>query len=148
MEIIVAQLIEGMITAYQNSGWLAAFATFLTAGVGVYRLKFIQDSLPKPAQWAAIPMWARYLVPFLLAAIGSLIISLLAQVGAAAAVSGAILTGLASIGLHKGGKLIGKVEAKIRKLDPATYKVTPARHFLSVVVPVDKRLHAPVIDQD
>lgn len=144
MEALIIEVTNGIIEAYKNGGVIAAFATLLFFSVRIYRIDYIQNKLHPTARWSALPQWAKYMIPFLAAALGSLMMSLLGGMGAAAAVSAALAAGLGSIGLHEGTKKIGQAESKLRQLDN-NYKPSPFRRVASAIVPIDKKLQAPVI---
>ena len=92
-------------------------------------------------------MWARYLMPFLLAFSGSLVLALVGKVAVGVAIAGALTAALTSIGLHKGTKAVGKVESAARCLEPG-YQPSPFRKVASTIVPIDKRLQAPVLEDE
>lgn len=144
METLIPQMIEAVAEAYANAGWIAAAATILMFGVRIYRVPLVQGMLPKEAQWSAWPVWARYLVPFFLAFSGSLVLALVGKVAVGVAIAGALTAALTSIGMHKGTKALGKAEAKVRKLTP-DYMPGTSRKVLSTIVPIDKKLMAPVM---
>lgn len=144
METLIPQLLEAVASAYDNAGWLAAVATLLMFGIRIYRVGAIQDILPAAAQWSAWPMWARYLVPFLLAFAGSLILALVGKVAVGVAIAGALTAALSSIGMHKGTKALGKAESAVRGLTPG-YQPSPFRKIVSAIFPIDKSVMAPML---
>ena len=87
------------------------------------------------------------MVPFLLAFTASLILALIGKMAVGAALVGALLAGVGAIAGHKTTKAAGQLESAARGLKPG-YKPSPWRKAVSAIVPIDKRLMAPVIGME
>lgn len=91
---IISGAIDAIATGAAQYGWLGVLASSLTVGIGVFKYF-------APDYWERQKRWVKLSWVFGTSAIGALLLAVLGGVAVPAAVSAALLGGLAAIGGHQ-----------------------------------------------
>lgn len=110
-------------------------------GVRFYRLPGIQAAIIPRWRWGSMPMWGRLALVVAASLAMTLATSLIAGMGAQAALVAAVPVALSAILGHKGSKFAGHaLQAVAQKTDPL-YVPSKFRKLASIIVPLNhKRL--------
>ena len=135
---LVTELVAAMQTAFASGGWLAVLAVVLLFAIRLFRLDVVQRLLPIRGRWTAWPQWLKWMLPFVLAFGGALLLKYLAGVGWTAAVISALTSATGAIVGHKGTKLVGELEGLAKRAKDPDYTPSPYREVGSIVIPTAK----------
>lgn len=137
----LAELLALIQAAFAQHGPIAAIGAGLMVLLRIFRLPFLQGLLPAKAQWAAWPLWLKWVAPFALGFVGTLISGLAAKLALGSVVVAAVTSGVGAILLHHGTKFVG--EAVLPPQTPASQN--PLKQALGLIVPFPKSKQAPML---
>lgn len=119
MESLLNELLIALTAAWAKSAWLGLIGTLCLFGLRIWRLAEIQTHLPPNLQWANYKPWAKWMLPFVLSAVGT---GVLAYAGGGLTMSavlvGAISAGLSAAGAHHGTKALGSAIRAPKAYEP------------------------------
>lgn len=102
-------VIDGFLEAIGNGtaayGWVGGLAAALSGLVMTFRLLF-------PGWWEKLPSLAKPLLAFAFAAVGAGLMSWIGGIPIVAAITSAIVAGLAAVGVHQNAKALRAAGAK------------------------------------
>lgn len=117
----------------------AAAGTVLMLLLRLYRLPALQNLLPKRARWDALHPYAKVGLPFAVALVGSLLVSLGSGAAVLSSFPAALMAALGAIGLHHVTKAAGQASTNMAlKAEGPSYTPSPFRRAASIVVPLGK----------
>jgi hypothetical protein len=132
-------LFQTLLPYLQKGAYGTAAGTLLMALVRVYRIEALQRFLPKRARWDSLPAAAKVALPFLLALVGSFVVSVGAGATALSSLLSAFPVALAAIGMHHGTKALGQAMTNgALKMEGPSYTPSKFRKLNSIIVPLGK----------
>lgn len=135
------EVIAEFITSYASAAapW-SALGVVLMFAVRLLRIPAVQMFLPGPLQWRNWSLPVKYAVPFLLAAIGTILPAAAVGQFSLSLLQPAFAAGLAAVALHLGTKAVGSKMTAAALAKDEDYKPSPMRRAISPVLPIDKKL--------
>jgi len=148
MQTLIEQIIQGITEQVGLGGWAAAVGAvgvLITFAVRLYQTGVIQGFIPEKYRWERLTPLAKFMFPFLMAAIGTFLVGLAAQIALGVAIkavigkliAAAIGAGIAAVATHQGTKAVGTTVDMVSLMKDAKYEPGNFRKKTSLIFPID-----------